>query len=251
MDLGFLTRRPIAHRGLHDAATGCIENTLSAVSAAIERDFAIEVDLQLTGDGEAVVFHDETLDRLTTATGRVDTRSLSQLKSITFKATTDHIPSFRELLESVAGRVPLVVEIKSAFARRPDERLATRALDVAAGYDGPLVFMSFDPEVLATLRRLSPDTPRGIVADRASDLRYYGGFTSMERFGLRNLLHIPRTRPHFISYNAKDLPQWGPLFAHKVLGLPLITWTVRSPAERAHSDRYADQITFEGFDPDP
>lgn len=250
MDLGFLVRRPVAHRGFHDIAAGRVENTPTAVRAAVERGFSIEIDVQLTGDGEAVVFHDFTLDRLTTGTGRLDRKSLAEIQGAPFRAADDRIPTLAELLDVVAGRSTLVVEIKSEFGRPADLRLVRRTVEVLKGYRGPVACMSFDPEVVVELGRLAPDMARGIVADDARDPDHYGRLGGVARFSLRHLLHIPRTRPHFVAYWVKRLPAPGPVAARKLLGKPLLTWTVRTPEERAVAAAHADQMIFEGFDPE-
>jgi glycerophosphoryl diester phosphodiesterase len=250
MDRAELVRRPVAHRGYHDASAGRIENTLGAIRAAVERGFAIEVDLQLSRDGEAMVFHDETLDRLTTETGRLDARTAAELKDIRFKATDDRIPTLQDLLDAVQGRSTLVIEIKSEYPRVPDDRLARRTAEVLKAYRGPVACMSFDPNVLIALQRAAPDLMRGIVADDARDPVHYPGVSKLGRASLRHLLHIPRTRPHFVAYWVKRLPSLGPTFTRKVLKLPLLTWTVRTPEDRAVAAREADQMIFEGFDPE-
>ncbi|KPL51069.1 glycerophosphodiester phosphodiesterase [Prosthecomicrobium hirschii] len=250
MDLGFLVRRPVAHRGYHDIKAGRVENTLTAVRAAVARDFAIEVDVQLTGDGEAVVFHDFTLDRLTTGQGRLDRKTLAEIQGAPFRVSDDRVPTLAELLDTVAGRVGLIIEIKSDFARPADLRLVRRTVAGLKGYRGPVAVKSFDPDMVAEVGRLAPDLPRGIVADDARDPDHYGRLGAAARFSLRHLLHMPRTKPHFISYGVKYLPAPGPAFARKVMGKPVITWTVRTEADRAVASAYADQIVFEGFDPD-
>lgn len=152
--LDWLTARPIAHRGLHDAQNGVIENTRSAFARAIAQNYAIECDLQLTGDGEAVVFHDETLDRLIAAKGLVAGHSAAELKAMSFKSGPDRIQTLAELLDQVQGRVPLVIELKSIW--NGDERIARRAVAAVAGYEGPFCFMSFDPRLVEAVRRLTP-----------------------------------------------------------------------------------------------
>lgn len=249
MTLDFLVARPIAHRGFHDIEAGRVENTLGAARAAVERNFAIEIDVQRTADGEAVVFHDATLDRLTTATGRLDGKTLAEIQQARFKACDERIPTLRQLLDTIAGRVPLVIEIKSEFPNPPDPRLTQRVVDVLRDYRGPVACMSFDPEVVDALRRLAPDLPRGIVADDARDPHHYRGISGLGRFSLRHLLHVPRTRPHFVSYSIKHLPAPGPSLMRS-FGKPLICWTVRTAEDRAKAARLTDQITFEGFDPD-
>jgi glycerophosphoryl diester phosphodiesterase len=249
-DLAWIRSRPIAHRGYHDAAAGRIENTLSAVRAAVERGFAIEVDLLNAKDEVPVVFHDDTLDRLTFETGRVDRFTAAELKEIPFRGTTDRIPTLADLLDAVAGRVGLVLELKSEFPRQADDRLAARVAEVLAGYAGPVVLKSFDPEVVIACHRFMPDIPAGIVADRTDDPDWRRLFGPIERFALRHLLHGFRSRPNFVSYCVGDLPAPGPWVARRLLGLPVMSWTVRTPEQRAHALKWADQIVFEGFDPD-
>ena len=119
----WLVARPIAHRGLHDSRAGIFENTLAAAEAAIAGGFAIECDVQDTADGEAVVFHDHTLERLTGGHGSVRERDAAELTALAVAATQDRIPTLEAFLARVAGRVPVIVEIKSRFAgdERPGE----------------------------------------------------------------------------------------------------------------------------------
>lgn len=248
-DISWLTRRPIAHRGFHDIGRGIVENTLAAAEAAVAKSFSIECDVLLSADGEVVVFHDDTLERLTTGSGRVDRKTMAELRALPMRGGGDHIPSLADLLDLVAGRVGLVIELKSDFPRHADDRLVERVAALLAPYDGPVVTKSFDPELVAAAHRIMPGIGHGIVADDATDLEYYGRFTRIERFVLRHLLHAPRTRPDFVSYCIGDLPAPGPALLRR-LGRPVITWTVRTPAERARAALYADQIVFEGFDPD-
>ncbi|MGD9767802.1 MAG: glycerophosphodiester phosphodiesterase family protein, partial [Pseudolabrys sp.] len=160
----WLTARPIAHRGLHEAAAGIIENTPSAVRAAVTANYGIEVDLQITADGEAMVFHDDALGRLTEGTAPLASQTSAALKSIAFKATTDRMITLGDLCDLVAGRVPLVLELKSRFDG--DLRVAQRAAAVLASYAGPVAAMSFDPMLVHALRTLGPSQLRGIVAER-------------------------------------------------------------------------------------
>ena len=143
---------------------GIIENTPSAFAAAIAGDYAIECDIQISADGEAMVFHDETLERLTDGSGRLDAMTAADLKRVPFRATADRMITLRELCDLVAGRPALLVEIKSRFDG--DLRLVTRAAEVLAGYAGRAALMSFDPAPIAALRTLAPRLPRGIVAER-------------------------------------------------------------------------------------
>ena len=240
----WLTARPIAHRGLHDASAGVIENTASAFRAAIDGRYGIECDLQLSADGEAMVHHDGALGRLTDGEGRLDAFSAAALKAVAFKATADRMQTLGDLCDQVAGRVTLVLELKSRFDG--DRRLAPRVGAVLAGYQGPVAAMSFDPGMVAALREVSPALPRGLVAmqrDRSSNDREAS--VSPTRFALQAL----SARLDFLAYRVQDLTAPIPVLARKLLRLPLLTWTVRTAEDRARAARFADQIIFEGFRP--
>jgi glycerophosphoryl diester phosphodiesterase len=245
--LDWLVTRPVAHRGLHDSAAGVIENTPSAFAAAVAGNYAIECDLQLSADGEAMVFHDDTLERLTEASGRVDALPASVLNQVSFRATSDHMMTLGELCELVAERVTLVIEIKSHFDG--DRRLIRRATEVLASYRGPVALMSFDPGPMAALRALAPRLTRGIVAERHYRRREGDHLSVRAKRALSYFRHALATRPQFIAYSVKDLPSALPMAARRVLKLPLLTWTVRTQEDRERAARYADQIIFEGFRP--
>jgi glycerophosphoryl diester phosphodiesterase len=242
-DLWWLTARPIAHRGLHDKPRGLIENTAGAFAAAIAGNYAIECDLQITRDGESVVFHDDVLDRLTDATGKVCERTVAEMQALTIRGSSDRVQTLRALLQQVEGKVPLVIEIKSLWDR--SDALARRTLEIVSSYQGHYALMSFDPDVVSVLRQLSPATPRGIVAERATD-SYYSMLSPARRLELRTMSHLPRTQPHFISFYFRELP-WAPITACRAAGLPVISWTIRSPGEAREAMRHTDQVTFENF----
>jgi glycerophosphoryl diester phosphodiesterase len=239
----FITARPIAHRGLHDFSKGVVENTSSAFAAAIAKGYAIECDLQLTKDGEAVVFHDEHLERLTEGHGMVKDLTTVEMKQRVIRNSTDRVQTLAELLAQVQGRVPLVIELKSHWDG--DERLAERAITLLKSYAGPYCLMSFDPDAIAAVRRLSPDAIRGIVAERV-DGSYYGFLPLAKQMELRTFSHLARTRPDFVSFYYEQLP-WAPITALRAAGMPVITWTIRSPQQAVMAMRCSDQITFEGF----
>jgi len=245
--LDWLIARPVAHRGLHDAAAGVIENTPSAFAAAAAAGYAIECDLQISADGEAMVHHDDVLGRLTDGSGRLDELTSADLRRVAFKASTDRMISIGELCDLVGGRVTLVIELKSGSAG--DQRLAARAAAVLSGYAGPAAVMSFDPAQIVALRVSGPDLTRGIVAEGWSG--HLGGshvFARGERavaYG-RDLL---QAHPQFLAYAVKNLPAALPLAARNICGMPLLTWTLRSPDDRRRAERWADQMIFEGFRP--
>jgi glycerophosphoryl diester phosphodiesterase len=242
----WLTARPIAHRGLHDAARGIIENTPSAVAAALAADYGIEVDLQLSRDGDAMVHHDDALGRLTDGSGPLVALSADELKRVPFRATEDRMMTLGDLCDLVGARVTLVLEIKSRFDR--DDRLLPRIEQVLAAYKGPVAAMSFDPYVVAGLRRMAPDLRRGIVAERRFDHAEWQGLRGWQRRGMAHLLHAPLTRPDFVAYRVDDLPAPATRLAH-AFGLPVLTWTVRTPTQRERATQWADQMIFEGFRP--
>jgi glycerophosphoryl diester phosphodiesterase len=243
----WLTARPIAHRGLHDARAGIIENTPSAFAAAIAGNFAIECDVQLSRDGEAIVHHDFALGRLTDGSGPLAALTAAELKIVAFRDTGDRMLTLGELCDLTGGRVPLFVEIKSRFDG--ELRLARRVADVLSGYGGPAAAMSFDPGVVALLRTVAPRLTRGIVAEAHYAHPDWAALTPFRKWRLAHLAHALRTRPHFVAWSVRDLPAAAPLIARSLFGLPLLTWTVRSDDDRRRAARFADQVIFEGWRP--
>jgi len=245
----WLTARPVAHRGLHDRARGIIENMPGAAEAAIAGNFGIECDIQLTADGEAMVHHDDALGRLTEGSGALLQMTAAELKAVKFKDTSERMMSLGDLCTLVAGRVPLVIEVKSHFDG--DRKLVTRMSEVLASYSGPAAGMSFDPDQVLALGEKMPKLPRGIVAERTYDEADWPEATPAQRQGMLHLRHAFRTRPHFVAYWVDQLPALAPWIARSIFGLPLLTWTVRTPEQRERAARYADQMIFEGFRPEP
>jgi glycerophosphoryl diester phosphodiesterase len=243
----WLTARPVAHRGLHDRARGIIENMPGAAQAAIDANFGIECDIQLTADGEAMVHHDDTLGRLTEGSGALLGMMAAELKAVRFADTSERMMSLGDLCALVAGRVPLVIEVNSHFDG--DRKLVARMAEVLASYRGPVVGMSFDPDQVLALRELMPELPRGIIAGRRYEAADWPEATCAQREGMLHLRHAFRTRPHFVAYWIDELPAPAPWIARHIFGLPLLTWTVRTPEQRARAARHADQMIFEGFRP--
>jgi glycerophosphoryl diester phosphodiesterase len=240
----WLTARPIAHRGLHDAAAGLIENTPSAFRAAMDAGYGIECDLQISADGEAMVHHDDALGRLTDGAGRLDAMTAAALRRIAFKSTADRMQTLGELCDLVAGRRLLLIELKGRFAG--DTRLAARTADVLAGMKGPVAVMSFDPGLMAALRGLAPKLTLGLVAMR----RDAGMPATAKMSALRYARQTITAMPQFLAYRVQDLTTAPPLIARNLLRWPVLTWTVRTNEDRARAARYADQIIFEGFRPE-
>jgi glycerophosphoryl diester phosphodiesterase len=243
----WLTARPVAHRGLHDRARGIVENMPAAAQAAVDGNFAIECDIQLTADGEAMVHHDDALGRLTEGSGPLLGKTAAELKAVSFKDTPERMMSLGDLCALVGGRVPLVIELKSHFDG--DRRLVRRMAEVLASYSGPAAGMSFDPDQVLALRELMPRLPRGITAERTYEEADWPDASPAQRRGMLHLGHAFRTRPHFVAYWVDDLPAPAPWIARHIFGLPLLTWTVRTKEQRERATRYADQMIFEGFRP--
>jgi len=243
----WLNARPIAHRGLHDRAAGVPENTVAAAQAAIAAGYAIECDVQLSADGEAMVFHDWALGRLTEASDPVESLSAAALSELVVAGSSEGIPTLPAFLAAIGGRTPLVVEVKSRYDG--DLRLVRRVAELARAYDGPVAVKSFDPALVVALRDLAPTVPRGIVAETRQDDPAYAALPPSLRRSLSDLLHFAETEPDFLSWRVDDLP-CAPAFLCRLLaGRPVMTWTVRTPDQRRHAEAHADQIVFEGFQP--
>jgi glycerophosphoryl diester phosphodiesterase len=243
----WLTARPVAHRGLHDACRGIIENMPAAAEAAIAGNFTIECDIQLTSDGEAMVHHDDDLGRLTEGSGALKTKTAAELKAVRFKGTAERMMTLTDLCDLVAGRVPLVIEVKSHFDG--DRKLVKRMAEVLSVYQGPAVGMSFDPDQVIGLRELIPSRTRGIVAEHDYTVADWPDASPEQRRGMTHLRHLFRTRPDFVAYRVDELPSAAPWLARNLFRCPLLTWTVRTPEQRGRAARFADQMIFEGFVP--
>ena len=244
----WLTARPIAHRGLHSKKFGLVENTPAAAAAAIAKNYAIESDIQRTMDGEAVVFHDFTLDRLMRAEGRVDAFRADELGQLTYKDCDQRIVSLPDFLVRIGGRTPVIVEIKSRYDG--DMRLADRGMAAVAAYAGPVCLKSFDPAVLVHLRGAAAVCPLGLVAQARYDTgEEWAGLPQDRRASFADLRDFPLARPDFLSWNHSDLPHAVPMLCREGIGMSVITWTVASRAAGKRVRLWADQIIFEGFEP--
>jgi glycerophosphoryl diester phosphodiesterase len=245
--LDWLTARPIAHRGLHDAAQGLIENTAGAVRAAIAAGYGIEVDVQISADGEAMVHHDDTLGRLTDGDGRLDQLSAAELKRVPFRGSVEHMLTLGELCDLVGGRVTMLIELKSRFDG--DGRLPARVAAILAGYRGPAGPMSFDPWQIMQLRHDAPALICGIVAAKYHPHPNWDLMPFWMRHSMGYLVTGLVARAQFVAYGVDDLPALAPMIARRAFHVPLLTWAVRTEAERRTAARFADQIIFEGFRP--
>ena len=241
--------RDAAHRGLHDESRGVIENTWPAFEAAIKAGVAIECDVQRTRDDVPLVFHDFTLDRLTQGTGHVADFEHTQIREFAYKKTDETILSLAELLRRVAGRAPILVELKSEWSAPPLHWLQS-ICDLSQSYRGAIALMSFDPDLMRTVRKIAPDVARGLVSGRyrhPDRVPWYPDVISSQRAeALSNLCDIDTVKPDFIAYHVKDLDYAAVRNARQNYELPIFTWTVRGNDDWKLANTYADAAIFEG-----
>jgi glycerophosphoryl diester phosphodiesterase len=241
--------RPIAHRGLHNAARGVIENTAPAFQAAIAKGYGIECDLQGARDATPMVFHDETLDRLIDGTGRVDQRMPGALAALRYKGQATGMLTLQDLLALVQGRTPLLVEVKQYRGPSPANFLDNIARQAGA-YQGPLALMSFEPSTVAALGKLAPTVPRGLVVDTEQLPRQFRATPEEEGANAAVAAALGAAGSvSFLAVSIKLLPAAHAWRARTAFAGPLLCWTVRTAAERAVAAKWADAPTFEGYEP--
>jgi glycerophosphoryl diester phosphodiesterase len=223
-----------AHRGVHGEELP--ENSPAAFAEAIRRSMGIECDVQKSRDGRAMVFHDWTLERLTALGGAIGKRDAAELETVALRGGRDCIPTLDRMLEQVAGQVPLLIEVKSKKGRNPVPLCLAvrRALE---GYQGAVAVMSFDSRVPRWFFVHSPEIVRGLVVTEENARGLRGSF--------ERRLALWHARPDFLAYDIRDLPSRF-ASAQRARGLPLLTWTVRSPLLRERAAHYADAPIAEG-----
>lgn len=240
-------KAPIAHRAYHDVARGRPENSRAAVAAAIAAGYAIEIDLQLSRDGVPMVFHDESLERLTPRDGWLRDLTAAELAEIPLKGGDETIPTLTEILDLVAGRVPLLIELKDQTLRmaETDGRLEQATARALAPYDGPVALMSFNPHMIARMATLAPGLPRGLTTS-AYEYDDWAPLPPETCDRLRPIPDYDRTASSFISHEASDLtrPRVAELAAQ---GAAILCWTIKSPAQEAEARRIARNVTFEQY----
>jgi glycerophosphoryl diester phosphodiesterase len=238
---------PIAHRALHDITQGRPENSRAAIKAAIDHGYGIEIDLQVSQDDQAMVFHDYDLRRLTVETGPVRLRSATDLQDISLTGGTDGIPTLAEVLDLVRGQVPLLIELKDQDgAMGPNiGALEDATAALLTGYQGPVAVMSFNPHSVAYLANRLPTVPRGLTT-AGYDADDWPTLSADIRDHLRPITDFDRCGCSFISHDAKDLNAPA-VAALKDRGVPVLCWTIRSPEAERQARLVADNITFEGY----
>ena len=244
MNLDFILKKPIAHRGLHDETNP--ENSMGAFRAAVAFGFPIEMDVRLTKDGKVVVFHDDSLHRMTGANLLVQDCSLEDLSVLHLAGSQERIPLFSDFLKEIDGKVPLLIEFKNMPSVNTKDYIGLIA-DELKDYKGEYAVQSFQPFYVKAFKKMRPDIPAGVLAS-ASATRADFKSAFMWRFkvrALKNMSFNKSVKPDFISYLFKDYPTKG---TEKFKGAKL-AWTVRSPEDEEYARKYADNIIFEGYLP--
>ena len=231
-----------AHRGLHNEERA--ENSLSAFRAAADAGFAIELDVRLSSDGELVVFHDDTLDRMTCESGRVDSKTADELSKIRLGGTNDTIPTFREVLELIDGRVPLLIELKEDAGKYG---VTEKTVEILRDYKGRYIIESFNPLALSRVKKLMPEALRGFLSQNFLRDKKYRAFTY---FLLQNLILNVICRPDFIAFNHADYKMKAFRLAKRIFGVPTLAWTVKSEDEESSACAHGfSGVIFEGYIP--
>lgn len=236
IDCMWLKDKPVAHRGLHDGNKLVWENTLSAFRRAVDGGHPIECDVHLTADGEVIVFHDSDLKRLTGLEGKIHEKALADMEAMSIGGTTDYPPSLKTMLDFVNGRVPLVVELKGDLGH--DDGLVAAVGLLLKNYTGKVAIMSFDHHLIRQFKRVLPGVAAGLTAEGLRDADIEAHFSMLAH------------DIDFVSYNVHHLPNRFVTFVREKFGMPVITWTVRTPEAFAKTYAEANQATFEGIDPD-
>ncbi|MEY8881426.1 glycerophosphodiester phosphodiesterase family protein [Donghicola sp. XS_ASV15] len=246
LDPRFL-ERPIAHRALH--GMGRPENSVEAIEAACDAGYGIEIDLQLSADGQAMVFHDYDLRRLTKATGAIRHHTADELRNIHLVGARSGIPTLPEVLDRIDGRVPLLIEIKDQDGGLGPKvgELEEATAEALKSYSGAVSVMSFNPHSIARMASLCPDIARGLTTcDYAKD--DWPSATKDRLQELQKMEDVTRLGCSFISHDRRDLknPRVADL---KSQGIHVLCWTIRSAQQEAEARTVAENVTFENYAP--
>lgn len=234
----WLVETPVAHRGLHDKKAP--ENSLAAFKNAIEKGYNIELDVQMLSDGTVVVFHDEALSRMTGNDGYLKFLTKEDLKMLTLKGSKETIPTLEDVLEFVAGRTPIIIEIKNTSKVG---ELEQKVIDLLKNYKGEYAVCAFNPFVLSYFKEHAPKILRGQLSGKFKGVKL--GF--MKKLALRAMWMTKKQNlADFIMYEASALPC---LYVRRFRNLPLLAWTVKSQQEYLRVVKYSDNVIFEGFEP--
>lgn len=235
-------KAPFAHRGLHNEQ-GAPENTLAAFQLTIDKGYGVELDVRLCRDGEVMVFHDDNLDRLTNGRGYVNHTCLTELRKLKVECSDQGIPTLRETLELVDGKVPVLVELKGLVGG--SDKLDPATAKILDDYQGPFAILAFNPHRLAWYAKNRPEILRGQNTERYTEF----GLSRWRRFAYRHCLFNAFSQPDFISYEIDMLPNWR-MRRMKKKGVPMISWTIDNLHRLRSAREHVDNIIFEHIDPD-
>lgn len=235
--INFLLHSPIAHRGLHNAKTP--ENSLPAFQKALEGRFPIELDCHIIKTGEVVVIHDDSLKRMCGIDKEVANCTLTEIREVYLMHTRERIPLLKEVLELVKGKVPLLIELKYD---QPVGKLEAAVIDLLKGYKGKYAFQSFSPLSLRWLKKNAPNIPRGQLS---SDFKNCKCVSPLMVPALKNLWLYPITKPDFISYDIRALPNKRVEKMRTKNKLPVLGWTVTRVSESKEALKHCDNIVCE------
>ena len=234
----WLITRPIAHRGLWNK--NIIENSLTAYKNAVDNDFPIEIDLYLSADGELFSFHDLNLYRMTGLNADITSLSSDEINKLRLLSSDEKIPSFKEVLSVVGGKVPLLIELKDQVGGK---KSVYKAVDILKDYNGEYAIQSFNPLYLKTVKKMMPNTLIGILA--TCDENELKKKSFLTRFIVKNMALNFLIKPDFISYYYKGLP----LNKRKIKNKKVLAWTVTDEKTANAVAPYSDNIIFENYLP--
>ncbi len=241
-DMSAFYGRLYAHRGVHDNASDAPENSLAAFKKAVENDYGIELDIQMTKDGQVVVFHDDTLNRVCGIDGRVNDYTYEQLQEFALCDSEEKIPLFTDVLSLVNGKVPLIVEFKG---NNMDMSLCPVADAILQNYKGVYCMESFNPLIVAWYRKNRPQVVRG----QLSECFFSNGKKNLIHFVLQNLLVNFYAKPDFIAYKWSDYKNISRRLCRSLYGITSVTWTIQSEEAYEASKEHFDLFIFDSFIP--
>ena len=238
---------PIAHRGLHSLSDGYPENSMGSIERALKKGYGIEIDVQMSSDRQAVVFHDYELDRLTTEQGLICKKKANQLVDINLLGSQTGIPLLTDVLDLVDGQQALLIEIKDQDGKlgRNVGELEREIAMLLKRYNGPVAIMSFNPNSVYEFRLFDHKYPVGLVTDSFNEIAW-PNICNEELVKLRNIESFDNVSADFISHDFKDLNS-KVLAKFREKKTPIFSWTIKSEADEKIAREYSDNITFEGY----
>jgi len=235
----WILAKPIAHRGLHDDSVP--ENSRAAFEAAIEAGYPIEIDVQLTKDKVPVVYHDDHLLRLTGLKKRVTKAMYNVVRQLKIADSEEDVPTFREVLDLVDGRVPLLIEIKRNKGSRGIERVV---LEMLKDYKGEFAIQSFNPMALRKVRKIDPSIYCGLLSSKLSEMK----MLRIKKAAVRNARLFFLAKPDFVSFEINSFPNDRVKRFREELKLPIIGWTIKTKEDIERALEFCDGIIFENIE---